>query len=206
MGIKIVSASAKQGAGKSSVSDEIIKLSKNSRFDMVRTFKFANSIYQLHDYILNKMETWTNTPRPQFNKPLLQYLGTEFGRGNYGDDVWVNIVKAEIEKVRDASKNTDTLVIIDDMRFENEFNAFPEALKIRLEASEETRKLRCSNWRDNTTHPSEVGLDDYSLLGKFDKYYSTDDRVKIYHPVTGQELAYSTPLDIAVTVMAELNG
>jgi hypothetical protein len=66
------------------------------------------------------------------------------------------------------------LVIIDDCRFPNEFEAFPEALRVRLNADEKVRKLRTEAWRENTLHPSEVSLDIYDIEGKFDLYLQTD--------------------------------
>jgi hypothetical protein len=64
--------------------------------------------------------------------------------------------------------------VIGDCRFENEFDAFPHALRVRLGCPEEVRKSRCSMWRENTQHPSEIGLDKYAKEGWFDLYLHTD--------------------------------
>jgi hypothetical protein len=201
--LKIVGISSKQGGGKSSLCKEIELLSPSYGFDFCHTIKFASPIYELHEFILNKMETWTGQPRPKFNKTLLQYLGTEFGRSNYGENVWADICRKSVE-LKGGTKVVRNLVLIDDMRFENEFDIFPEAVRIRLEATKETRKLRCENWRENDTHPSEIGLDDYSLLGKFDYYYSTDDKIQIYSPSTQTALEYMSSEEIAKSVLGLL--
>lgn len=152
----------------------------------------------LTTYILNKMESWTGKKPDELviaklrnflsswltakiahgvykkEGPLLQYLGTEFGRDGYGVNVWVDILKKKIEPLMKPG-NTRILINIDDCRFENEFDAFPSALRVRLECPEHIRKTRADAWRDNVNHPSEIGLDQYAEDGKFDMYFWTDD-------------------------------
>lgn len=72
-----------------------------------------------------------------------------------------------------------SLIIVDDCRFENEFDALPEALRIRLEAREEVRRLRADSWREDVFHPSETGLDKYCEEGKFDLVFNTEDEKSI---------------------------
>jgi hypothetical protein len=85
----------------------------------------------------------------------------------YGDNVWVD---ALVKEINDGPHDT---VIVDDARFENEFDAFPNAVRIRLDAPGTVRKERCDAWRDNENHPSEIGLDRYHIEGKFDAVYPT---------------------------------
>jgi hypothetical protein len=92
---------------------------------------------------------------------LLQLLGTEWGRACKGKDVWVNACRSQVNLCREPK----SWVIIDDMRFRNEFHAFSGAdvVRIRLVAPTEVRRIRCSAWRATDTHPSETDLDDPSL-------------------------------------------
>jgi hypothetical protein len=223
----ILMNSGKQGSGKTTLTNAILKNAALAQYDQVHTFKFADSLYELHDticnktrrfieagdhspeavvyfvfndlmpYILNKMEGWTGL-RPDAvviaqlrtylcdwvmfriqhgvlkkEGPLLQYLGTEFGRNGYGVNVWVDILKKKLAPYMEPGP-TKLLISIDDCRFENEFDAFPEALRVRLECPEEIRKVRADSWRDNSNHPSEVGLDAYADAGKFDMYFDTE--------------------------------
>ena len=167
----ILMISGKQGSGKTTLSDTIKKYAVDYDFDFVSTLKFADTLYELHEYLLNKMETLTGKPRIKKDGKLLQILGTEWGRENFGENVWVDILKKKIEKLE--SQKSKRLIIIDDCRFENEFDAFPEALRVRLYCAENVRKLRTDAWRDNTNHPSEIGLDDYSAKNLFDVTYDT---------------------------------
>jgi len=158
MNHKILIISAKQGGGKTTLADAIRSRAKDNGFSAVKVVKFASPLYVMHEFILNKMEGWTGKPRKPKDGPLLQLLGTDWGRKTHGANVWVNILRDAME----ADTYSKVLYIIDDCRFENEFDAFPEALKVRLEASEEARKARCPEWRPNTNHPSETGLDRYA--------------------------------------------
>ncbi len=167
---RIIAISGKQGSGKSSLADALVLALKahDPKIHSVAILKFAGPLYAMHDYILNTMEHWTG--KKPFTKcgPLLQYLGTEFGRGNYGENVWVDALKHLIGA--ESREN----IIIDDCRFENEFNALPEALRVRLECSEEVRKARCPAWREDVNHPSETGLDNYAWERRFDIHLDTE--------------------------------
>jgi hypothetical protein len=171
--IKVILISGKQGSGKTTISNALKARAKQFKFDFVGSMKFADVLYELHDYLLNKMATYTEKPRIKKDGPLLQWLGTEWGRTKYGPNVWVNILKNKVKFFEDESASLKRLIIIDDCRFENEFDAFPEALRVRLTCSEAERKARADAWRDNTEHPSETGLDVYAAAGKFDLVLNT---------------------------------
>ena len=163
----LILVSGKQGSGKTTLITELRKQRK------VATVKFADPLYEMHEFILNKMQTWTGEPRIVKDGALLQLLGTEWGRKHRGDNVWVDICKKKIDLLRQAS--LAEIIAIDDCRFENEFDAFPDALTVRLECPEEVRKQRMEHgWRDNTSHASETGLDKYAKDGKFDLVIPTD--------------------------------
>lgn len=190
--IKIVMISAKQGGGKTALANELIRAFKTAQFDFAGVYKFAGPLYALHDTVLNKMETLTGIPRVEKDGDLLQVLGTEWGHIKYGDDIWASILKKEINKLspayyREGGKTSPTrrLIIIDDCRFANEFNIFPEAYRVRLEAPEDVRKVRATSWRENVNHPSEVGLDEYAAEGRFDLRVWTDPSDINYVPVGG---------------------
>ncbi len=171
----IVMISGKQGSGKTTISDALRVRAKQLGYDFVGTMKFADTLYELHEHLLNKMETLTGKPRVAKDGPLLQWLGTEWGRKTFGDKVWVDILKNKINNFNNAQSLSKRLIIIDDCRFENEFDAFPESLRVRLDAPEHERRKRCPAWRDNVNHPSETGLDIYDVEKKFDLYLYTGE-------------------------------
>lgn len=51
---------------------------------------------------------------------LMQTLGTEWGRNVLGDSWWINLATAKIQKLSEENSDKDIIVIVDDIRFENE--------------------------------------------------------------------------------------
>lgn len=151
---KIIGISGQQGSGKTTLSTGL------REHDPARTSleKFAGPIYYLHDLIREEMfcEYGIRSSDTKDGN-LLQYLGTEWGRNTYGQDVWTDCMANVLKTYHSDS----TIVVIDDLRFENEFRLLKNlgATLIRLECSEELRKGRAEMWRENTSHPSETGLD-----------------------------------------------
>jgi len=195
--IDILILSGKQGSGKSTTAETVKRQAKLLGYDKVISIKFADPLYELHDTILDQMEEMSGLPRVKKDGVLLQLLGTDWGRTVFGENIWVEIVQRKIDILWQGYANSDspkvkkTLVIVDDCRFENEFNAFPYALRVRLNAAEEVRKTRTNAWRENTMHPSEVSLDIYDIEGKFDLYLQTD-------------IAESSPEHCATLITAQL--
>lgn len=177
----IVLISGKQCSGKSTLADNVSKVlrERNAGLQIIR-LKFADPLYKMHDYCRGYLkQLGVKIPHPDTKDgDLLQLLGTEWGRKYVGENVWVDAAKGEVKEQSErlAGNGMTQIFIIDDCRFENEFNAFPEALRVRLNADPEIRKERSANtmWRDNQNHPSETSLDDYSILNKFDLTINTN--------------------------------
>lgn len=153
------------GSGKTTTQNALVK-----RFiDMgiyPRVINFASTIYNIHDYALKTMHNLGILTDVKKDGKLLQLLGTEWGR-SIDPDIWVQATRATV----DAS--IAPITIIGDCRFRNEFDAFPDALRVRLHAPRIVRKNRCESWRDNEDHPSETDLDVYDVLHRFDLDIST---------------------------------
>lgn len=164
--MKIVLLSAKQGGGKTTLQKLLAERSENKA--ATYCVNFADILYEMHDAVLAILNRYWPKRDIAKDGPLLQVLGTEWGRRTLGEDVWVKCLQNKIKMLPPES-----LVIIGDCRFENEFDGFPQALRIRLVAPEQVRKARCSMWRENTRHPSEVSLDKYEAERRFDLMFDT---------------------------------
>lgn len=188
--VQVLMISAKQGGGKSTVADNVQGYLVNHGAVVAR-FKFADVIYELHDLIRDRMRAF-NYPIPDKNGDWLQWLG-DMGRA-IDPDIWANITRQRINEWKKSNAVTGkrAVAIIDDCRFKNEFDFFEEAMRVRLTAPEEIRKLRTKSWRNNTQHKSEIDLDEYAVHGKFDLYFQTDGTHSLTHIVN--------------TVVAELNS
>lgn len=181
----VILISGKQGSGKSSTADLVAQILESDGLKTYRT-RYAKVLYMMHDAVRDIGRKY-GIDFPDKNGPLLQYLGTEVVRNNFGEDSWVNCLKTELKELKEPS-----FVIIDDCRFVNELKAFDnnpnfDVLKVRLEASREVRKARTNAWRDNDSHPSETGLDNF--INDFNFVINTE--------VGG-------PLDTANMIVAEL--
>lgn len=160
----IILISGKQGSGKTSLSESLM-----TRLESVAGTKFAQVLYEMH-YAVLKIANRCGFDI-KLDKRLLQILGTEWARG-IDQNFWVKCAIKEVEKFYAEGFK---LVIIDDCRFKNEFE-LEGAIKIRLECPAEVRKERCSQWRDNENHQSEIDLDDW--VDRFDLVINTEHTTK----------------------------
>lgn len=168
---KVIIISGKQGSGKTTLQKQV-QSKLYALGNRVELINFADIIYQIHDYAINVLEGVGVKRDLVKDGVLLQLLGTEWGRKTIQENVWCQIAKNRIENMAKNMHNVG-YVILGDCRFENEFDFFPDALSIRLECDREIRKTRCSQWRENDTHPSELGLDRYANLEVFDLTFDT---------------------------------
>lgn len=181
----VVFISGKQGGGKTATAKYLRKLFEEFGF-AVENLKFADPLYDIHNFIVNYLAPYGYKPEVKWGT-LLQYIGTEFGRNQLDQQIWVKILAHKCAHFFSGLGrfigHPRAVVIVDDLRFKNEFECPIEegttVVRIRLEAPESVRKPRCENWRDNTTHQSEIDLDDW--LEKFDLVLDTSK-----HPVQSQ--------------------
>ena len=184
MKTSIAMISAKQGGGKTTLAQEIQKavLASGKRIP-VKELIFAGPIYEMHDACRKILVDAGVDPIHEVKDGyLLQMLGTEWGRNTISEDVWVRVIQGRMKRFADivAESNSEGgIAVIPDLRFENEFHAFPDALRVRLECPEEVRKervMKTSMWRNTTNHPSETSLDLFAARGKFDLYFDSENQ------------------------------
>lgn len=151
----------RQGSGKSTLSRSLIGgLVMCQR--MATRVSFAETLYKMHDAIRAVLGEVGEDHFQGIDGPLLQILGTEWGRKTRDDGIWVRCFKARAANIWRADPSA--VVVVDDCRFENELFCYtgePDvfAIRIRLQADEDIRRERAAKWRENTSHASETGLD-----------------------------------------------
>lgn len=165
---KVILISGAQGSGKSTLSADLRRIflqesvEGDFKWNAVELI-FAEAIYDMHNFCRDYMAKFGISDGRVKDGDLLQFLGTDWGRKKFGPDVWVKILQGKILEHKIAAEClgvSKLLVCVPDTRFKNELDAWPGAFKVRLECPKEVRRERCSMWRENTEHPSEVDLDD----------------------------------------------
>ena len=176
---KVILISGKQGSGKTTTADELAGELMNQYGDdgTILRARFAQPLYEMHNAVLDILKNYGITRNIKKDGPLLQLLGTEWGRKTIDENIWAELTYNKVMTLKPR------FAIIDDARFENEFDIFPAetTLRVRLDAPEEVRKERCSMWRDATDHPSEVGLDRYADMGEFDLYCDSANNTRSFN-------------------------
>ncbi|MDX9730219.1 MAG: hypothetical protein RBT63_00475 [Bdellovibrionales bacterium] len=170
----IVLLSGKQGAGKTAIQNKLLLAAGRAGFEAAYALNFADGLYAIHDIVNYGLKELGIVPKSKKDRVLLQLLGTEWGRKVYGENIWVRMLKQKISDLRTLEQKA--LVIVGDCRFENEFDAFPEALRVRLVAAEHVRRARAISFGD-PHHASETQLDCYAYNGLFDMNLRTDGNV-----------------------------
>ena len=174
---KVILISGKMGAGKSSLAKSLVEVFMDSPHFWTKELRFAGPMYQIHNAVYETVKQYGMKLQGVKDGRLLQTIG-KWGRDVHGNKVWIQALLAsihsfEIEK-RFSKQEHNLVVIVDDMRTKKEFDAFPDAVRIRLECGEKTRRERCSDWRRNKKDFTEIDLDEYSDDGRFDLYIHTD--------------------------------
>lgn len=162
----IIQLSGKQGSGKSTLAKNLVKL----LLAKTCVTRYAKAVYEMHDMVLEVAKKF-GFKYVKKDGPLLQLIGTEWGRKTRGENVWVKACQCEVKKL---VENGYRVIIIEDCRFENEFDAFPGSYKVRLMASKDVRKARADSWRENDAHLSETSLDAHEKHRKFDFALNTE--------------------------------
>lgn len=85
---------------------------------------------------------------------ILQTLGTEWGRNCMSNDIWLDCM---MSRVASHLKNGDSMIVIDDVRFQNE----AELIK---KMGGEVWMITRPSAQKNTTHESEGALDGWAFF------------------------------------------
>lgn len=160
--IQTVLISGKQGSGKTTLANALQKEIQTQKTARVFQMTFAEPLYRMHDFCRGIVRSaGIEHLKGQKDGNLLQLLGTEWGRNTVNQNIWVEICKSRMGEILEKEgRGYDRVVfVISDCRFENEFDNFGSALRVRLECPKEIRKIRATMWRTNDKHPSETDLD-----------------------------------------------
>lgn len=173
----LIGITGKAGSGKDTISDALVESLS------YRKIAFADTLKNMMCIMLNvsREELEDRDFKESFPELLngksvryaMQTLGTEWGRDNFGENVWVNITGNKILDLRSPSKskNYDDGIVVSDVRFDSEANAIKALGGFIIEVSRE-------NLSEVENHVSEKGIDESLIDVKFENKFKTVEDVK----------------------------
>lgn len=145
----VIGISGKMGSGKTTLANAL----KEHFGEQAVKLKFADPLYGA----TTAVQQYLNIPVEK-DRVLLQTIGYHY-REKFGKDFWA---KRVVEDINLINYNGNFIIIIDDLRFPEEFDALNKmgALLIRLESPRDIRAERVgSGLFLNESHASETALD-----------------------------------------------
>lgn len=139
----IILIGGKQGSGKTSLSNEIKNLLVEKKVPCWQ-MSMDMPVYDMHRGVYAMGANYGIPPRPDDspNKSLITSL-REWGRSQ-DDEFWLRTTDHKLKQVQAAFRNPALfhVIIIEDVRYENELAHWPKALSVWLECPAEVRSRR----------------------------------------------------------------
>lgn len=152
--MKLVAFTGQMGSGKSTAIEYY--RSNFTNMNGVNLIKFAAPLYDIQSYVYNRIKD-VYIPHASFvkDRKLLQWLGTEWGRGTISSTLWVDLWKAEVTKSRSAKFES---VVCDDCRFDNEAEAVKSLGGVIIQIVSDKASQRNTAANGISNHSSEAGI------------------------------------------------
>lgn len=153
MSNRLITFTGAMGSGKTTAIDCIRRLQRK----MIRPIKFAQPLYDIQEYAYQRIQNVYERPENFIkDRKLLQFLGTEWGREGIRDSLWVDIWKDEVGYT--LENYTNTIVVTDDVRYDNEAEAIKSlgGIVIKVQSSRTDDRINTKNGIAN--HASEKGV------------------------------------------------
>jgi len=165
--MKIIGFSGLMGVGKSTAIASVRALHTAP----TKQFKFAQPLYDIQEYIYDRIAQ-VYKPGKDFvkDRTLLQWVGTEWGRGTISESLWIDLWKAEV--TRYLTRNPHAVIVCDDVRFDNEAEAI-KAMGGKI--IQLTGPSRTDTGAGISGHASENGIDSMFIDATIDNSGPIED-------------------------------
>lgn len=150
--MRLIGFNGGMGCGKSTALETI----KSYTDRTVVLVKFAQPIYDMQEMLYGRISSVIKRDASFVkDRKLLQWLGTEWGRG-LDQDLWIKLWAAGVEQARE--QHPGCVVVCDDIRFDNEAEVFKRmgGTIIKIESARATDRITTANGLTN--HASEAGI------------------------------------------------
>ncbi len=170
--MKIIAFTGSMGSGKSTAVEEVIELATNNRHKVVN-LKFAQPLYDIQNFVYDRIsQVYIPPATQQKDRKLLQWLGTEWGRTQIKDSIWIDLWQAEVARLSNMGVD---IITCDDVRFENEAQAIKnlDGLLIKLVSSRSEQRIDTK--AGIARHKSEDGISDENVRYVIENDGTRDD-------------------------------
>lgn len=151
--MRLITFSGGLGCGKSTAIKEIQNWAKGRRVVLV---KFAQPLYDMQEFIYDRIAAVHKRPDGFVkDRKLLQWIGTDWGREK-NVNLWVELWKAEVKAYLSLP---DTIVVCDDVRFDNEAETVRAMGGIVIKLQRDTAAQHAVGGVGIKGHASESGID-----------------------------------------------
>jgi ABC-type oligopeptide transport system ATPase subunit len=148
----IIALTGKMGSGKSTATQILAKLNRDS----TATVKFAQPLYDIQEMIYNRISDVYQRPHTFIkDRKLLQWIGTEWGRGTISDSIWVDLWSEDVRMILNMGTS---LVLCDDVRFDNEARMVRAMGGSVVEIISDLTEKRIDTKAGISNHSSEAGV------------------------------------------------
>lgn len=152
--MNILAFNGAMGSGKSTAIERLIEIHEGR----VVNVKFAQPLYDMQEMIYRRIQDVHQRPESFIkDRKLLQWLGTEWGRG-INENLWVRLWKKRVEDVHFGMKNA--LIVCDDVRFDNEAQVIKDlgGKVVHIFCTRTAQRIDVKAGIAN--HSSEAGIDE----------------------------------------------
>lgn len=166
----IIGFSGGMGVGKSTAIEQLEFFSKKAP----KLLKFAGPLYDMQEYIYRRIALVHKRPQGfAKDRVLLQWLGTEWGRGTISQSIWVDLWKADAKNLAETNVCD---VVCDDVRFDNEAVAIKELGGYVIKISRPDNTKHAQGGVGIANHASEAGISKNLI----DFEIANDDTVSVF--------------------------
>jgi hypothetical protein len=143
--MKVIGISGKKKSGKDTVANILLMMNDGLNLK----YSFGTEVKKEIATACNCTVDFIEANKDLF-RPMLQWWGTEYRRQLFGHDYWIKKMRQALEQFQE---NNIKLVVIPDVRFENELRF------LRIEWGAPIYRIERVNGECNDMHPSEIALD-----------------------------------------------